>query len=226
MVTLFPSYYLPIYCFPSLGPNAVSLGNNKIALYIFRRFHLFLCTILKKKNCLCFWKGLWIEGSSNGVKVRNGTRRMRIFFLSFFSCFTHLVPEMQEFLLSVLVKRSHRKNTMVLLVFCPTKSFSWKLPISAAFPHGGRILQHTTMQCGIKNLHKTPSLQQTWDNTLPPLGNGTSTITASGELQPHSVNALKFAGLNQDREQVPTSSELRFSCRRRNAKLSQMKQTP
>lgn len=57
MVTFLPSYHQPIYCFPSLGSNAVSLGNNKIAVCVFRCFHLFLGTILKKIFVCAFGKG-------------------------------------------------------------------------------------------------------------------------------------------------------------------------
>lgn len=219
-VTLLPSYSICLFTvFLLLDPMeqefSNSLRNNNIAVYIFRCFHLFLGTILKKIVICTFGKACELRAHTklNGVKVRNGTRRTRIFFLSFFSCSIHLVPEMQEFLLSDLVGRSHQKNTTVLLVFFCTKSFVWKLPVSAAFPHEGRISQHTTVQCGIKNLHKT--FQQSWNNILQPLGSGTSTTTASGDLQPHSANAVKFAGFNQPREQVLTLSELKFSCRKK-----------
>lgn len=137
----------------------MSLRNNKIAVYIFSCFHLFLGTIFERIYACAFGNGCELRAHAkfSGLKVRNGTRRMRIFCLSFFSCFIHLVPEMQEFLLSVIVGTSHQKNTAVLLVFSPTESFVQKVPVSSAFPHGRRTSQHTTMQCSIKNLHKAPA---------------------------------------------------------------------
>lgn len=92
----FPATICLFNVFLLLDP--VSLGNNKVSVYIFRCFHLFLGTILKKIFICAFEKGCELRAHTrfNGVKVRNGTGRMTKFCLSFFSYFIHLVPEMQE----------------------------------------------------------------------------------------------------------------------------------
>lgn len=119
LICLLPAFLL----FFPLG--AVVLWNNKIAAYFFRMFSLILGYPLEKISICAFHKGHESRVPTKFCRVSNSTR-MRVSCLSFFSCFAHLLPETQVFLLSDLERRSHQKIRMASFVILSYKEFYLK----------------------------------------------------------------------------------------------------
>lgn len=220
-------FYSPwLYSFPASFwmTQCKELGEkNKIVAYIFRHFHSLCGTHLEKIPICAFQKGYEPRPhiKISGVKGSNSTRRMRASCLTFFSCF---IQKCDNFYCQTLLGGHIRKSQQCLLLFYPIINFTWKLLVSAAFPHGGRNFYHRMMKCGNKPFIKSPSTQQISSNPLPSLGSGRCTITVSGDLQPSSAKAVKFTQLHQPKDHVLLVTDLRFIWKKNPASLSQMKQ--
>lgn len=95
-----------------------------------------------------------------GVKVSNKASRMRVSCLSLI--FLLYAVSSRKAIISIVSPEREvtSENHNDLLLFCPAKNFTWKLPVSAAFPHGRRISQCRPMQCGNKPFIKPPTLSK------------------------------------------------------------------
>lgn len=133
--------------------------------------------------------------------------------LSFFSCF--YVVGCRNALISIVSPRREFTSENHNGLFCYSvlqRIILQNCQCQLLFPMEEGPLN--TGQCGNKPIIKIPALSKPEAILSHLLGMEHNTVAVSGDLQVSSAEALKFTWFNQPREHVPTSSDLRFRCRK------------